>query len=105
MYERLVDFFLTEPRRLILLGALLVRTGGALVIAGLVGQVATTAVSAVKGLAGGLRPNILLADVLPGYLSVWMPESIPSFSFGMLLVASGVWADRTGRTYQRCLGL
>ena len=105
MYERLVDFFLTEPRRLILLGALLVRTGGALVIAGLVGQVATTAVSAVKGLAGGLRPNVLLADVLPGYLSVWMPESIPSFAFGMLLVASGVWADRTGRSYQRCLGL
>jgi hypothetical protein len=90
MHERLVDFFLTEPRRLILLGALLVRTGGALVIAGLVGQVATTAVSAVKGLAGGLRPNVFLADVLPGYLSVWMPESIPSFAFGMLRVASGV---------------
>jgi hypothetical protein len=105
MFERLVDFFLTEPRRLILLGALLVRTGGALVIAGLVGQAATTAVSAVKGLAGGPLPDVLLADVLPGYLSVWMPESIPSFAFALFLVVSGVWAARTGRTYQRCLGL
>jgi len=71
---------------------------------GLIGQVATTAVSAVKGLAGGPPPEVLLSDVFPEYLSVWMPESIPSFGFALLLVAGGLWAARTGRTYQRYLG-
>ncbi|MCR5867643.1 hypothetical protein [Aquincola sp. J276] len=104
MFERLVNFFLTEPRRLVSLGALLARTGGALIIAGFVGQLATTAASAVKGLAGGPRPDVLLADVLPGYLSVWMPESIPGFAFALLLVVSGVWAARTGRTYEHYVG-
>ena len=104
MFDRFFDFFLTEPRRLISLGAALARLGGGLFIVGLIGQVATTAASVMRGLAGGPRPEVLLADVLPGYLSVWMPESIPSFGFALLLVAGGVWAARTGRTYQRYLG-
>ena len=78
MVDRLIDYFLSEPRRLVALGAALVRFAGLLLVAGLVGEVATTAVSAVKGLAGAARVDVPLADVLPNYLSVWMPESLPT---------------------------
>ena len=104
MLDRLIDFFLGEPRRLVTLGAALVRFGGFLFIAGLVGQVATTAVSAVKGLAGAPRVDVPLADVVPGYLSFWMPESALGFGLALLLLAAGLMAARTGRVYQRYMG-
>lgn len=104
MLERFVDFFLTEPRRLVSLGTMLVRLGGALFIAGLIGHVATTGVSVVKGLAGGPRTDVLLADVLPGYVSTWVPETVAGFGLALLLLVAGLWAARIGRTYQRYLG-
>jgi hypothetical protein len=104
MVERLIDFFLGEPRRLVALGAALVRAGGFLFVAGLVGQVATTAVSAAKGLAGAPRVDVALADVLPDYLSRWMPESALGFGLALLLVAAGLVAARTGRVYERYMG-
>lgn len=104
MLDRLLDYFLGEPRRLVALGAALVRIGGFLLVAGLVGQVATTAVSAVKGLAVAPRVEVPLADVLPGYLSSWMPESVLGFGLALLLLAAGLLAARTGRVYERYLG-
>lgn len=104
MLERMIDYFLSEPRRLVTLGAALVRSGGFLFVAGFVGHVATTAASAVKGLAGATRVDVPLADVFPDYLSFWMPESVTGFCFALLLVVAGVAAARTGRVYERYLG-
>lgn len=104
MVDRLVDYFLGEPRRLVALGAALVRVAGFLLLAGVVGKAATTAVSAVKSLGGATRVDALLADVFPDYLSFWMPESVLGFGFALLLLAVGVAAARTGRTYQRYIG-
>lgn len=104
MVDRLIDYFLNEPRRLVTLGAALVRVGGFLFIAGLVGQVASTAVSAVKGLGGAPHADGPLADVLPDYLSFWMPESALGFGLALLLLAAGLVAARTGRVYERYMG-
>jgi hypothetical protein len=104
MLERLMGYFLIEPRRLVALGAALVRVGGFLFVAGLVGQAATTAVSAVKGLAGTERVDVPLAYVLPDYLSFWMPESALGFSLALLLLATGLVVTRTGRVYERFMG-
>ncbi|MFC4623283.1 hypothetical protein ACFO3A_13835 [Comamonas nitrativorans] len=104
MLERLTDYFIAKPRRLVTLGAGLVRAGGFLVVAGLVGRVATTGASAVKGLGGGMQAEVALSDVLPGYLSVWMPESALGFAVAMLLLIAGLIAVRTGRVYERYLG-
>lgn len=104
MLERLTDYFTAKPRRLVTLGAGLVRAGGFLVVAGFVGRVATTGVSAVKGLGGGMQAEVALSDVLPGYLSVWMPESALGFAVAMLLLIAGLIAARTGRVYERYLG-
>ncbi len=104
MLERLTDYFITKPRRLVALGAALVRAGGVLLVAGLVGQVATTGASAVKGLGGAARAEVALYEVLPGYLSVWMPESACGYALAILLLIAGLIASRTGRVYERYLG-
>lgn len=104
MLERLTDYFITEPRRLVALGAALVRAGGVLLVAGFVGQVATTGASAVKGLGGSARAEVALSEVLPGYLSIWMPESAFGYAVAILLLIAGLFAARTGRVYERYLG-
>ena len=104
MLERLLNFFLAEPHRLTILGAALARAGGFFLIAGLVGQVATTAASTVQGLAHIRPATASLSDVLPEYLSTWMPESALGFSLVALMLALGLWTVRVGRAYERQLG-
>jgi len=84
MNERLKGYFVGESRHRVSLSAELVCIGGFLLDAGLVGRAATTAVSAVKGMAGAERVDVHLADVLPHYLSTWMPESALNFSLALL---------------------
>lgn len=104
MLERLTDYFFGKPRRLVTLGAGLVRAGGFLVVAGLVGRVATTGASALQGLGAGMQAEVALSDVLPGYLSAWMPETALGFAVAMLLLIAGLIAARTGRVYEPYLG-
>ncbi len=104
MLERLIDYYLAEPGRLTSLGTALARVGAFLLVAGLVGEVATTAASAVKGLAGAHHLHVTVGDVLPGYLSVWMPEGIFGFGMALLILTTGLWATRAGRIYEREVG-
>lgn len=101
MLDRLQEHFLGEPRRLISLGVALTRAGGFLLVAGLAGSAATTAVSVARGMATHVRPEVPLADLLPIYLSWWMPESAFGFCAALFLFACGVIAARAGRAYQR----
>ncbi len=101
MFDRILEHFLGEPRRLISLGFAMVRCGGFLMVAGLVGYAATTAVSVARGMATPARPEVPLAEVLPTYLSWWMPESAFGFGLALFLIVGGVVAARTGRAYQR----
>ncbi|GAB4088310.1 hypothetical protein GCM10028785_09790 [Hydrogenophaga soli] len=50
-----------------------------------------------------MQAEVALSDVLPGYLSVWMPESAHGFAVAMLLLIAGLIASRTGRVYERYL--
>lgn len=104
MLEGLIDYFVTKPRRLVTLGAALVRAGGFLLVTGLLGQVATTGASAVKGLGGAAPAEVALSEMLPGYLSVWMPESAFGYAMAILLLTAGLIAARTGRANERYLG-
>ena len=101
MFDRMLEHFLSKPRRLIALGVALVRCGGFLLVAGVIGYAATTAVSVARGMATHARPEVQLAEVLPIYLSWWMPESAFGFCASLFLIACGVIAARAGRAYQR----
>lgn len=104
MLNRLAEYFLEEPRRLVSFGGVLVRVGGLLFIAGLIGKVAAAAKAAVSGLTGAeLSGEVLLSGVLPGALSIWIPEGVLGFSASLALVVSGAVASRTGIKYERLI--
>lgn len=101
MLDRLIDYFLSEPRRLVGLGVAMVNVGGFLCVAGIAGQVATTAVSVARGMGTHVRTEVALAEVLPDCLSWWMPEGAIGFGFAVLALVTGLVAVRTGRVYER----
>lgn len=104
MVERCIEYFLTEPRRLVNLGRALLQAGGFLVVAGLLGFLATTAGSFVAGMATSTRPVVELAEVLPGLPTWWVPESLAAYGFAVCCGLIGVWAIHMGRMYERLLG-
>ncbi len=103
MLEHLVDYFLAQPKRLVTLGQGLIRSGGFLVVLGVIAHAATTSVSVVRGMAGAQHSAPALADLLPAVPTWWVPESAVGFGLAALLLLAGVVAVRTGRTYERVL--
>ena len=103
MFERLLDYMVGEPRRLIGLGKLLAQAGSFLVVAGFAGKAATTVVSIARGWTTRTRPDVSLAEVFPGYLNWWMPETLVGFGFAALLIFAGLAAARAGRDFERLL--
>lgn len=101
MIDRFAGFFLTEPRRLVVLGRVLLNFSGFLVMAGLFGALATTANSFAIGMSAKAKPVIELADAFPGIPVWWVPESVFGYAFALLCGLLGVFVIRTGRTYQR----
>ncbi|MDO9074122.1 MAG: hypothetical protein Q7U73_12745 [Rubrivivax sp.] len=104
MLDSLVDYFLSEPRRMSLVGAFLARFASFLVVAGLVGQLAVTATESIKRLVPQAQAAVRLADVLPSYPSWWIPESALGFGGALLLLVAGLALARTGRVYERQFG-
>ena len=104
MFERCVEFFLNEPRRLVAAGSGLLSLSGFLVVLGLRVAIATNAISAVMTLGSRTKPVVGIADVWTGVPTWWIPESILGFGFALFLGVMGVWAIQVGRTYQRLLG-
>lgn len=80
---------------------MLTRTGGFLLVLGVIGNAVTTTVSMAQGMVTRTRPAVALADVLPSFLSWMMPESVLGFGLALLLVVAGLVVVRVGRSYER----
>jgi hypothetical protein len=104
MLERLEDYFLTEPERLIGLGRALVYLGGMLIMFGLVGHVATSAANGI-GIIGGHADTVkTLADIYPSLPTWWVPESIIGALPAIVTSALGIWLTLTGKRLRRLIG-
>ena len=104
MFEEVVDYFLTQPRRLVALGRALLNLGGLLAVSAAVAHAATTAASIVRGVGGGDRSSVMVAELIPGLPTWWVPESAPGLCIAALIAFGGIAALRTGRMYERLLG-
>lgn len=104
MLERIIDYFLGQPRRLLELGRALLNSAGVLFIAGMVGYTAVTVATAVaRSVSKGANTVVTLADVLPAIPTWWVPESGLGFGLAAALGLVGAVALQTGRAYERVL--
>ncbi len=95
-----------HPERLVIAGEVVMYSAQALLLAGLAGKVATTAVSAVRLLgAKAAESTKPLAELYPELPTWWVPESGAAFVACAVLMAAGLWMRHVGRRYQRVFGL
>ena len=103
--DRILDLFLTQPRRLVALGNGLFSASGFVLIIGLMGRVATSGVAAIKQIgsakaaASALAPS--LAGLYPGLWTWWVPETAWGAMPYLVLACVGVWAALVGRKIER----
>lgn len=101
--ELVVDYFLSQPRRLVALGRGLLNVAGLIMVAAAVAHAATTAASIVRGIGGGARPSMLLTELLPSVPTWWVPESAMGLCLAVLIALGGAIALHTGRMYEKLL--
>ena len=101
MFEKIEDYYLSEPKRLISLGQTILSATMALAIAGVYGYLVTTIPSLVRVGTKVPLPSLALADVLTGVPTWWIPETLLGFTLTGALAIAGVVAVRTGRLYER----
>ncbi len=106
MDEFLISAAGDHPERLVVAGEVAMYSAQALLLAGLAGKVATTAVSAVRLLgAKAAESSKPLAELYPDLPTWWVPESGAAFVACAALMVAGLWMRHVGRRYQRVFGL
>lgn len=101
MVERIISYFLTEPKHLRGLGAHLFRCGAFLAIAGLIANVYTTAVGATRSLSGQASSPVMIADIFPSLPLWWVPETFGGGFIAVLLILLGLYLSHVGKQIDR----
>lgn len=103
MYEWFINWLLSRPTRIVHVGSSLFRAGMFLIIAGLLGHVATIGVSAIKSMNKGKTSVLSLSDLYPAVPTWWIPESVVGYGMSIILVAMGLIVVQTGRELVRAI--
>lgn len=103
MLERIEDYFIEQPGRLIALGRTLVVIGAVLLVFAAIGRLASAVPGIFSSMGGTHVATKSLAEVYPTLPTWWVPESllggVPALSF----IGLGLWLAATGRRLRRLL--
>jgi hypothetical protein len=106
MDELLLTAAANHPERLVTAGDVAMYSAQALLVAGMFGKVATTAMSSLSVLGTkAAERSKTLAELFPDLPTWWIPESTEAFIAAAALMAAGLWVRYVGRRYQRVFGL
>lgn len=103
MLDRVLGYFLKEPRRLENLGSTFASIGAIIIVIGLYAHVATTASSALAFLSRQTSTVRTLAELYPLLPTWWVPESLFGGLLAVLLTAIGLWLNAIGQQIRRVL--
>jgi hypothetical protein len=84
------------PKLALLLGQALFGFGGLLIVSGLIGRVATTAINSTRSLSK-LPPLTALREAYPTYALWWVPETSVGYVMPVLLAAAGIYLALTAK--------
>lgn len=104
MQDRLIAYYLEDPRRLIGLGQSLSFAGAFMLLVAAIANVLTKA-SGIA-LAFGQKKDIAptLATLMPDVPTWWVPESLAGCFLPVLMIVVGALIVVTGRRFERMLG-
>lgn len=103
MFDKIIDYFVTEPRRLTELGAVLWHLGAGIIFIGFFGNVITVATSAVESLASHEAHAKTLAEMFPSFSTWWIPESVIGGIPAACVCGLGLWFQLAGKRIQLIL--
>ena len=101
MFERIYEYFLSEPRRLIDLGKALVNAGGFVLVLGAIGHAATGAVSVAQSFGKQTVSVFSLSDLYPAIPTWFVPESIIGCVPAVLSIVAGLSIRSLGQRLKR----
>jgi len=99
----LIDFFLSNPGRLVLLGRVIVYGAWIPLLAGVVGRVALAGQAAVASIGGRAPTTSDLASLYPTLPTFFVPESVMGFALWIAVGLAGVWTVHVGTKWERFL--
>ncbi|MBI4807975.1 MAG: hypothetical protein HY799_03345 [Nitrosomonadales bacterium] len=102
MLDSTLNYFMREPRWLENLGSTLASIGTTVILAGLLGHVGVVATGAIGSLAGQNTVKTL-AEIYPSLPTWWIPEGVVGGLPALILTASGIWLNVTGKRIRRFL--
>ncbi len=103
MWNRLIDYLFSEPRRFGWLGQACVSTGLFILVAGCAGWAVRSMLEVAQRHAPLTLPRTL-AELYPMLWTWWVPESIVGTLPSLLLVGFGLWLSTVGRRVVRIYG-
>ena len=101
MLERIEDYFLEQPGRLIALGRILVEIGAGLLVFAAIGRLASATPGIFSSMGGAQVVAKSLAEVYPTLPTWWVPESFLGGVPALLFIGMGLWLAATGRRLRR----
>jgi hypothetical protein len=103
--NQIIDFFLTQPRRLLALSQAFVATGGFVLLAGTMGWALMRMMGVVQQRAPAAGVPDSLATLYPMWWTWWVPETLIGAVPALALVGLGFWlrnlAGKLLRLYRR----
>lgn len=104
MFDKIADYFISEPRRMNAMGEVFFSLGAMLILAGVFSLFATTVISAVT-ISSPQSTHVpqSLADLLPGIPTWWIPESIVGGLPAAGLCGFGLWLKIVAKKIRRFL--
>jgi hypothetical protein len=104
MLDRLYEYFLTKPVRIVEAGKALLWIGFMLLLFGFLGRIATVSADAVLRLARQPAEMKALRDIYPGLPTWWVPESFVGYFIAVVLIIAGIFVAMAGKRLVRLLG-
>lgn len=98
MFGKIVEYFLNKPTRLIELGWVVFYMGGGLILTGLLGRVVTTATTVLGSHVHAVAEKTL-TDIYPTLPTWWIPETLGSGLFALVIVIFGAWLILVGKKF------
>lgn len=100
MFEKLLDYFLCEPKRLVGFGDALWQSGAWILLIGAFSHVATAAMVGLASMSKNVVHAMTLAEMFPRLPTWWVPESIIGAIPAITLCVLRLWVNSMGKRFQ-----